>query len=95
MKNYVLTLCLVLALFAAFGQQKYTISGIVTDGTSSESLIGATVYEYKNLSGTSTNLYGFYSITLPGGEVSISFSFIGYESKMINKLSFIAFFIAG
>ncbi len=83
MKNYALTLCLVLAIFTAFGQKKYTISGIVTDRTSSESLIGATVFEIKSNSGTATNLYGFYSITLPRGDVSLNFSFIGYESKLI------------
>ena len=84
MKQYALTLFLILAILTANSQQRFTISGIVTDGTSSESLIGATVYEFKSLAGTSTNLYGFYSITLPRGEVSINFSFIGYESKLIN-----------
>ena len=70
MKHYFLTLYLALGILTAFGQQRYTISGIVTDGTSSESLIGATVYEIKSFSGTATNLYGFYSITLPAGDVS-------------------------
>jgi outer membrane cobalamin receptor len=59
--------------------QSYTISGYLSDKNSSEKLIGANIY-IKNLkSGTATNLYGFYSLTLPKGTYSIRFSYVGYN----------------
>lgn len=45
--------------------RKFTISGYVTDGTSSETLIGVNIVESHQGQGTTTNPYGFYSITLP------------------------------
>ena len=48
--------------------RKFTISGYVTDGTSSETLIGTNIFESHQNQGTTTNPYGFYSITLPEGE---------------------------
>lgn len=48
--------------------RKFTISGYVTDGTSAETLIGANILESRHKQGTTTNPYGFYSITLPEGE---------------------------
>ena len=48
--------------------RKFTISGYVTDGTSSETLIGSNIIESHQYQGTTTNPYGFYSITLPEGE---------------------------
>ncbi len=61
--------------------RKYTISGYVTDGTSSETLIGANIVESRQHQGTTTNPYGFYSITLPEGETALRFSYLGYESR--------------
>ena len=49
--------------------RKYTISGYVTDGISSETLIGTNIFEQNRWIGTSTNPFGFYSITLPEGEI--------------------------
>ena len=39
--------------------RKFTISGYVTDGTSSETLIGTNIIESHQNQGTSTNPYGF------------------------------------
>ncbi|WP_455586265.1 TonB-dependent receptor domain-containing protein [Bacteroides sp.] len=61
--------------------RKFTISGYVTDGTSSETLIGANILESRQKQGTTTNPYGFYSITLPAGETELSFSYLGYETQ--------------
>lgn len=60
---------------------KFTISGYLTDERSSETLLGATVFEHKKRKGATTNSFGFYSITLPQGEVEMSYSYIGYEMK--------------
>ena len=61
----------------------YTISGFVRDSVSYESLINATVFERMSKSGTATNNYGFYSITLPPGKVTLRASFVGFEVKEI------------
>jgi len=64
-----------------FAQQKFTISGTVTDKKSGESMIGATVYiQERSGVGTSCNGYGFYSITLVQGTYHIIYSMVGFES---------------
>ena len=60
-------------------QKHFTISGYLKDESSGEVLIGAHVYDKKNYSGTATNAYGFYSLTLPEGAHQLVFSFIGYK----------------
>lgn len=44
-----------------------TISGIIQDLKNGESLIGATIYIEELKTGSITNAYGFYSITIPRG----------------------------
>lgn len=61
--------------------RKYTISGYVTDAVSSETLIGSNILESRRRVGTTTNPFGFYSITLPEGETELFFSYLGYETK--------------
>jgi len=60
--------------------KKHTISGYLLDGESTESLIGATVYAASANAGTTTNEYGFYSITLPEGTQTLDVSYLGYNS---------------
>lgn len=62
---------------------KRTVSGNISDATSGELLIGATVLVKETLSGTSSNVYGFYSLTLPAGVYQLEFSFIGYEKQIL------------
>lgn len=59
--------------------QNHTISGVVKDASSGETLIGANVYVGDGSTGTITNEYGFYSLTLPQDTVLITFSYIGFE----------------
>lgn len=61
--------------------RRFTISGYVTDGASSETLIGANILESRRSTGTATNPFGFYSLTLPEGETELVFSYLGYESR--------------
>lgn len=65
---------------ATFAQNKFTISGHVTNKNSGEELIGATVKVWVNdkLVGAVTNVYGFYSITLPEGIHVLEYSFVGF-----------------
>lgn len=62
-------------------QTAYTISGIISDKETGETLIGATVkLEGKKQIGTVSNPYGFYSISIPAGEYEMTISYIGYSS---------------
>lgn len=58
--------------------QKHTISGYVSDKKTQEKLIGANIFDSKSKSGTSTNTYGFFSLTLPDDSVKLFISYIGY-----------------
>jgi len=68
-----------LLLVTAVYAQKYTISGYITDIEDGEKLIGANVYDANNYKGTTTNSYGFYSITLNKGKVLLTVSYVGYS----------------
>lgn len=57
---------------------KHTISGYVKDETTGEYMIGANVYIKELMKGTSTNLYGFYSLTLKEGNYTLVISYLGY-----------------
>lgn len=58
--------------------RKNTISGFIRDKSTGEAIIGANVYDAVTFQGTTTNSYGFYSLSLPRGEYLITNSFIGY-----------------
>ncbi len=82
-------LIIVLNIFfisAISAQEKYTVSGYVKDASSGESLIGANVYIKESLKGTTTNQYGFYSLTLKQDNYNFVVSFVGYNDyiKKIN-----------
>ncbi|MCX2739597.1 TonB-dependent receptor [Pontibacter anaerobius] len=79
-------LCLFILGFAtaAFAQQRHTISGYVRDAATGENLIGAAVYDLRTGKGTSTNSYGFYSLSLLANDsVALVTSYVGYERKTL------------
>ena len=80
MKKLLLLLA-VLPLFL-FSQEKFTISGYVKDAANAESLIGATVLIQELSSGNITNVYGFYSITLPPGDYTVEYRYIGFDTQV-------------
>ena len=92
MRRLITTIFVSLFTLTFFAQEKHTISGTVYDKKGNETLIGATIY-FPDLSvGTTTNEYGFYSITISKGTHNISVSYLGFsdESKIIelnNKTS--------
>ena len=63
-----------------FSQEDFTLSGTVYDQSSNETLIGVSVYFPELKSGTSTNEYGFYSITIPAGKHAVYISSLGYKT---------------
>jgi hypothetical protein len=74
-------LLILLFPWVAIAQNKFTMSGYVKDATDGEALIGATIYISSLGTGATTNVYGFYSITLPEGSYEIDFSYIGYATQ--------------
>src|SRR5690606_35244361 len=65
---------------------EYTISGTITDQSSGEALIGATVYDYISGKGTTASNYGFYSLTLPSDSVRLRYSYVGFQNKIESLL---------
>lgn len=65
-------------------QEKYTISGYIKDAASGEALIGANIYQADNpINGATSNVYGFYSLTLEQGNYELVYSYIGYQEQRI------------
>lgn len=60
----------------------YTLSGSIKDGGNGEALIGATVLIKELQTGTVTNAFGFFSITIPKGKYTVSSSFLGYKDHV-------------
>ena len=60
--------------------QKATISGYVEDASTGEKLIGASVYDSKTHNGTTTNVYGFFSLTLDEADIDLIVSYIGFTA---------------
>ncbi len=58
--------------------QTFTISGRVTDAKTGEYILGANILDAAQGKGVSTNVYGFYSLTLPSRPTELQCTFIGY-----------------
>lgn len=79
-----LAIILSLLAFALHGQDKFTISGTISDGGNGETLIGANVQVMGTSIGTTTNEYGFYSLTLEAGNHTLIFSYLGFTDTEKN-----------
>ncbi|MEN0003229.1 MAG: TonB-dependent receptor [Bacteroidota bacterium] len=78
----VFTLLFCCAFYLAIGQTNYTISGYITDGDTGETLIAANVVPLEAINkGIVSNAYGFYSLSLPEGQYTLRFSYIGYQDQ--------------
>jgi hypothetical protein len=77
-KKIILLIVLLTSIFS-FSQEKFTLSGTIADLKTKETLIGVNVFILETKTGITTNEYGFYSITLPKGEYTISISYVGYQ----------------
>ena len=65
--------------FVVFSQanqapKDFTVSGFVEDSASGETLIGVNVYSSDFKFGTTTNSFGFFSLTIPEGQKDLNFS---------------------
>lgn len=78
-----LSICLFLVLnFAmtvfAGTDERVTVSGYIKDAGTGEELIGVPVYVKELKTGSTSNVYGFYSVSLPPGTYHFRFSYLGY-----------------
>ena len=85
--------CFLAALLAALSAAAQprgtaTVSGYITDLSSGETLIGAGVLVEgtgkKVQTGAVTNAYGYYTLTIPRGKTSLQYSYVGYESVVLD-----------
>lgn len=88
MKEYVKAILLpvfllsVINIYAAGDElPRVTVSGTITDAKTGEVLIGATVYVKELSSGSTSNVYGFYSLSMEQGKYNLVYSFVGYEPQ--------------
>ena len=76
--------CLFLILFVATSAtmfaQNYSLNGYIRDAETGEELIRASVFVDETKSGGVTNVYGYYSISLPKGTYHLTYSFVGKNS---------------
>ena len=73
-----------LTSFTTLSQENITLRGTIYDDYNNETLIGVSVYFPELNSGTTTNDYGFYSITVPKGNYKIQVSYLGYNTLIEN-----------
>ncbi|WP_262494921.1 TonB-dependent receptor [Aquimarina sediminis] len=88
MKKYISrSTVLVCTLFLGYssllsGQEKFTLSGVISEKSSNETLIGVTVLFPEIGKGVVSNEYGFYSITLPKGTYKLQASYLGFKDNI-------------
>lgn len=78
--KFTASILFLLVIHCGFSQEKYTISGTISDQKNNETLIGVTMTVKGTKIFTTTNEYGFYSLTLPKGDYNLSISYVSYET---------------
>ena len=81
-KNLFVLLLFIPSVF--YAQEKFTLSGFVSDKNNGENIIGVNIFCKELKQGVVSNTFGFYSLTLPAGNYEISFSYIGYKTQVYN-----------
>ncbi len=71
---------LVFSGIQVFSQEDITLSGYVKEASNGESMISATIYVVELQTGVVSNTYGFYSITMPQGNYTIEYRYVGYNT---------------
>ncbi len=82
LKLFLLTFCYCILSLSSYGQDAtFTISGQIKDAANGEDVPFATI-SLKNQAGvgTTSNVYGFYSLSLEPGEYLLLFQFLGYQT---------------
>jgi hypothetical protein len=80
LKNLILLSIFTFLAFAKAYSQKATLSGTISEEATGETMLNVTVNIIELKTGTITNEYGYYSITLPTGNYKVQYSSIGYAT---------------
>lgn len=83
MKTAIILVIFLIVTQSVFANQ-ITLSGYLKDESNGEALIGATIYVSELQTGVVSNPYGFYSISMPRGTYTITYSYIGYRPQTRN-----------
>jgi len=86
-RKILLTIFSVTSILLSQQNGTHTLSGFIYDASNGETMIGANIFVKELSIGTASNVYGFYSLTLPNGEYTIELSYVGYE-KISEKIDF-------
>ncbi len=78
---FVIYFPIILFVNNSVAQNRFTISGTVTEKGSRELMVGANIFIPEKNIGTTTNSYGFYSLTIPADSVELMFSYVGYTTR--------------
>jgi TonB-linked SusC/RagA family outer membrane protein len=70
-------------LFSNFAFSQTTVTGTITDESTGEGLIGASVLVVGTSTGTITDFDGKYSLNVPEGYNTLEFSYTGYSTQRI------------
>jgi hypothetical protein len=85
--KFLLLSIIVFCTTIGLSQTNFTLSGNIKDSSTGEDIIGARIQVAEIPSkGAITNVYGFYSLTLPAGTYTINYNFIGYQ-KISKKIT--------
>lgn len=79
-KNTCTFFLFILTILTSYAQEKFTLSGTISDSKNNETLIGVNIYIPSLKIGTTTNEYGFYSLSAPKAEYEIEISYVGYKT---------------
>ncbi len=82
MKNIIIFLFFFQGI-TVFAQEKFTISGTISEAETGETLFGVNVIIPSLQTGTVTNEYGYYSITLPKNDYEVYYSSVGFATQKI------------
>ena len=78
----ILPILLLFLSASMLAQNKYSLNGTVKDQSSGETLFGATVFLQNSTIGTTTNEYGFYSLSLEEGKYTLVISYLGFDDVL-------------
>ncbi len=65
----------------AMNGQPAQLSGYIREGKTGEAIVGASLYVEELQQGTSTNLNGYYALTLPIGNYHLKVNSVGFEEE--------------
>ena len=83
MKKLITTWLLVMFAFGVSWAQQRTVSGKITSPVDDSGLPGVNVLVQGTTTGTTTDLDGNYSLTVPADATNLVYSFVGYKSQVV------------